>query len=46
MKRVLPVSAPRLEPTKISLLMKEFQKHPGAFKTVVCATGQHREMLD
>lgn len=27
-------------------LVKEFQKHPNDFKTVVCVTGQHREMLD
>jgi len=27
-------------------LVKEFQKHPGKFETIVCVTGQHREMLD
>lgn len=27
-------------------LVKEFQKHPQAFKTLVCVTGQHRQMLD
>ena len=27
-------------------LVKEFQKHPDSFKTMVCVTGQHREMLD
>ena len=27
-------------------LVKEFQKHPSDFETVVCVTGQHREMLD
>ena len=27
-------------------LVKEFQKHPAEFETVVCVTGQHREMLD
>ena len=27
-------------------LVKEFQKHTEEFKTVVCVTGQHREMLD
>ena len=27
-------------------LVKEFQKYPNDFKTVVCVTGQHREMLD
>lgn len=27
-------------------LVREFQKHPAEFETVVCVTGQHREMLD
>ena len=27
-------------------LVKEFQKHPEDFETIVCVTGQHREMLD
>ena len=27
-------------------LVKEFQKHPDKFKTTVCVTGQHRQMLD
>lgn len=27
-------------------LVKEFQKHPDKFETIVCVTGQHREMLD
>ena len=27
-------------------LVKEFQKYPEDFKTIVCVTGQHREMLD
>lgn len=27
-------------------LVKEFQKYPEMFKTIVCVTGQHREMLD
>ena len=27
-------------------LVKEFQKHPNDFETIVCVTGQHREMLD
>lgn len=27
-------------------LVKEFQKHPEKFKTLVCVTGQHRQMLD
>ena len=27
-------------------LVKEFQKYPDDFETMVCVTGQHREMLD
>ena len=27
-------------------LVKEFQKYPEDFETIVCVTGQHREMLD
>ena len=27
-------------------LVKEFQKYPEEFETIVCVTGQHREMLD
>ena len=36
----------RPEAIKMCPLVKEFQKHEDEFKTVVCVTGQHREMLD
>lgn len=36
----------RPEAIKMCPLVKEFQKHPDEFKTIVCVTGQHREMLD
>lgn len=36
----------RPEAIKMCPLVKEFQKYPEDFKTVVCVTGQHREMLD
>lgn len=36
----------RPEAIKMAPLVKEFQKHPENFKTIVCVTGQHREMLD
>ena len=36
----------RPEAIKMCPLVKEFQKHTDTFKTVVCVTGQHREMLD
>lgn len=36
----------RPEAIKMCPLVKEFQKYPDEFKTIVCVTGQHREMLD
>lgn len=36
----------RPEAIKMCPLVKEFQKYPYDFKTIVCVTGQHREMLD
>ncbi len=36
----------RPEAIKMCPLVKEFQKRTEEFKTVVCVTGQHREMLD
>lgn len=36
----------RPEAIKMCPLVKEFQKHADEFKTIVCVTGQHREMLD
>ena len=36
----------RPEAIKMAPLVKEFQKHPEDFRTIVCVTGQHREMLD
>ncbi len=36
----------RPEAIKMAPLVKEFQKHPETFKTVICVTGQHRQMLD
>ena len=36
----------RPEAIKMCPLVKEFQKHTDEFETIVCVTGQHREMLD
>lgn len=36
----------RPEAIKMAPLVKEFQKNTKDFKTLVCVTGQHREMLD
>jgi len=46
MKKVMLVFGTRPEAIKICPLVKEFQKHPNEFETIVCVTGQHREMLD
>lgn len=46
MKRILIVFGTRPEAIKMCPLVKEFQKYPADFETIVCVTGQHREMLD
>ena len=46
MKKLMLVFGTRPEAIKMAPLVKEFQKYPEYFKTVVCVTGQHREMLD
>jgi UDP-N-acetylglucosamine 2-epimerase (non-hydrolysing) len=46
MKKILMVFGTRPEAIKMAPLVKEFQKYPENFKTLVCVTGQHREMLD
>ena len=46
MKRILLVFGTRPEAIKMCPLVKEFQKNPEDFETIVCVTGQHREMLD
>ena len=46
MKTIMLVFGTRPEAIKMCPLVKEFQKHPNEFDTIVCVTGQHREMLD
>ena len=46
MKKVMLVFGTRPEAIKMCPLVKEFQKHSDGFETIVCVTGQHREMLD
>lgn len=46
MKTIMLVFGTRPEAIKMCPLVKEFQKYPNEFRTVVCVTGQHREMLD
>lgn len=45
-KRILIVFGTRPEAIKMAPLVKELEKHPNHFETLVCVTGQHREMLD
>ena len=46
MKKVMLVFGTRPEAIKMAPLVKEFEKHPNDFETIVCVTGQHRQMLD
>ncbi len=46
MKKIMLVFGTRPEAIKMCPLVKEFQKHKDEFETIVCVTGQHREMLD
>ena len=45
-KRVMLVFGTRPEAIKVAPLVKAFQRHTDRFETIVCVTGQHREMLD
>lgn len=46
MKKIMLVFGTRPEAIKMAPLVKEFKKKPEQFETIVCVTGQHREMLD
>lgn len=46
MKKIMLVFGTRPEAIKMCPLVKEFQKQSEEFETIVCVTGQHREMLD
>ena len=46
MKKVMLVFGTRPEAIKMCPLVKEFQKRSDEMETIVCVTGQHREMLD
>lgn len=46
MKKIMLVFGTRPEAIKMAPLVKEFQKRKDTFETIVCVTGQHREMLD
>ena len=46
MKTILLVFGTRPEAIKMAPLVKKLQSQPEKFKTVVCVTAQHRQMLD
>ena len=46
MRKIMLVFGTRPEAIKMCPLVKEFQKRADEFETIVCVTGQHREMLD
>ena len=46
MKKILFVFGTRPEAIKMAPLVVEFKKYPLQYETVVCVSGQHREMLD
>ena len=46
MLTILSVIGTRPEAIKMAPVVQELQRHSGASTSVVCSTGQHREMLD
>lgn len=46
MKKIMLVFGTRPEAIKMAPLVKELQRQPDKFNTIVCVTGQHRQMLD
>ncbi len=46
MKKIMLVFGTRPEAIKMAPLVKAFQRHSDEFETIVCVTGQHRQMLD
>lgn len=46
MKKIMLVFGTRPEAIKMAPLVKELEKNADDFKTIVCVTGQHRQMLD
>lgn len=46
MKKIMLVFGTRPEAIKMAPLVKELQKYKDKFETIVCVTGQHRQMLD
>lgn len=45
-KTVLTILGTRPEAIKLAPVIRELKSRPGQFKTIVCSTGQHRQMLE
>jgi UDP-N-acetylglucosamine 2-epimerase (non-hydrolysing) len=45
-KKILLVFGTRPEAIKMFPLIKCLKQHPNEFESLVCVTGQHRDMLD
>jgi len=46
MMKVLSIIGTRPEAIKMAPVIKELERRPGLFRSVVCVTAQHRRMLD
>ncbi len=46
MRKILSIFGTRPEAIKMAPVIKELQRHPDDFTSIVCVTAQHREMLD
>lgn len=46
MLKILSVFGTRPEAIKMAPVIKVFEKYPDRFKSIVCVTAQHRQMLD
>lgn len=46
MKKVMLVFGTRPEAIKMCPLVNELKEHKGCIETIVCVTGQHRQMLN
>lgn len=45
-KTILTIFGTRPEAIKMAPVIKELERHPESFKSIVCVTAQHRQMLD
>ncbi|MDD3814925.1 MAG: UDP-N-acetylglucosamine 2-epimerase (non-hydrolyzing) [Desulfocapsaceae bacterium] len=46
MKKIMTIFGTRPEAIKMALVIQELNKYPQQFKSLVCVTAQHRQMLD